>query len=101
MGTWHGPVTLTYLSLWLSGDTGQGQSQLPLAFKSGLYSHGGVFCPGKGTCNQPLPGQDLVAEGSLAVTPGGSAAPLLDAPWAELCPSFSPFELDLALELCV
>lgn len=50
--------------LVLSRATGQEQSQLPLDLKSGLDSHGDVFFLGRGTCGQPQPGWDLVAERS-------------------------------------
>lgn len=53
--------------LMLSRATGHKQSQLPLDLKSGLDSHGDVFFLGRGTCGQPQPGWDLVAERSRLI----------------------------------
>ena len=68
--------------LVLSVATGQGQSRLPVAPKSGLSSHGDAFCPGRVCVTSHHLAR--MAAGSPSHTPSGNAAFLPAAPWAEL-----------------
>lgn len=66
-----------------------GTEPAPSVLKSRVYFHGDVFCFGKGTCNQPQPAQDFVAERSRTHTPdGGNTTSCLTVLWTKLYLSF-------------